>query len=763
MKHMIKRLTLLTSLACAGFLLQAQSFKPTVLQTDLLEHTERTWQNGYLTNLNVWQMDESVEPLQFAAIRSEKPAFSWIVPGNVQNTKQTAYRIIVSDQFQEANSEKDNLWDSGWVDSEQSVAVRYDGSPLQPNSTYFWQVKIRTNTTGESDWSEVKAFRTADIMSKYATGFYPQVKTQESPLLIKPLTAGQQFVDFGKDAFGQLLITLNSAAALSDTVVIHLGECLENDRILRNTGASTIRYHRYPLAIMEGTHTYRIKIKKDKRNTSGAALLMPGYIGEVVPFRYCEIEGYQSHISQADIKREAVHYPFNEQASSFLSDNQILNQIWDLCKYSIKATSFLGVYVDGDRERIPYEADALINQLSHYGVDREYAMARHSYEYLLDAPTWPTEWILQAIMMAWNDYLYTGDSRSLESNYELLKPRVLMSLREKNGLISTTTGLQTPEFISSIRMSRSISDIVDWPHTKFGNDNGVMGESDFFEFTDYNAVTNAYHYEVLKEMAQIASVLGSDEDARSYKKEAEQFKKRYIDAFYRSDKGIFADGLKADTDHAALHSNMFPLAFGLAPSGKSDNILDFIRSRGMACSVYGSQFLMDAIYEAEDADYGLSLLTKTDDRSWYNMIRVGSTISLEAWDNKYKPNQDWNHAWGAAPANIIPRKLLGVEPLLPGFEKARIKPQIGSLAYVKAKVPTVRGAIEMQIDQTSVKYQLQVIIPGNMQAEIYLPKPNRKNFKINCNGKLLKPVELKNSSFLSVGTFGSGVYTIIIQ
>ena len=29
------------------------------------------------------------------------------------------------------------------------------------------------------------------------------------------------------------------------------------------------------------------------------------------------------------------------------------------------------------------------------------------------------------------------------------------------------------------------------------------------------------------------------------------------------------------------------------------------------------------------------------------MIRVGSTITLEAWDNKFKPNQDWNHAWGA--------------------------------------------------------------------------------------------------------------------
>ena len=30
-------------------------------------------------------------------------------------------------------------------------------------------------------------------------------------------------------------------------------------------------------------------------------------------------------------------------------------------------------------------------------------------------------------------------------------------------------------------------------------------------------------------------------------------------------------------------------------------------------------------------------------------------MTLEAWDLKYKPNADWNHARGTAPANIIAR------------------------------------------------------------------------------------------------------------
>lgn len=94
---------------------------------------------------------------------------------------------------------------------------------------------------------------------------------------------------------------------------------------------------------------------------------------------------------------------------------------------------------------------------------------------------------------------------------------------------------------------------------------------------------------------------------------------------------------------------MFPLAFGLVPEKQVKGVLGFIRSRGMACSVYGAQFLLDALYEGGDAEYGLHLLSSTAERSWYNMIRAGSTVATEAWDNKYKPNQDWNHAWGQRP------------------------------------------------------------------------------------------------------------------
>ena len=748
------------ALLCCSMLCVAEN-KPFGLLTDLIEHTDYTWQNGYASNVPVWQTDRAIESLQYAEISSAYPSFSWIVPGETNGTYQNSYRIIVADNFRDALAGNGNIWNSGVVDSRKSASVLYGGDALQPAKNYFWRVKTVTNTGGESEWSDVKAFRTAGKVSEYNAGFYPQVKSMEHPASIKNIDKSVVLVDFGKAAFGQVVLNLTSDVD-KDSIIVHLGECVSSDgKVDRNPGG-TIRYHRYTVGLMKGTHTYRVKIRKDGRNTVSAAVLMPDYIGEVLPFRYCEIEGYEKPVQTSDIVRESVHYPFDESASFFESSDDILNQVWDLCKYSIKATSFLGIYVDGDRERIPYEADALINQLCHYGVDREYSMARRSYEYLLDYPTWPTEWILQAVIMAWNDYMYTGDSRSLKANYDILKKRTLMSLREKNGLISTTTGLQTPEFQSSIRFTKEpIRDIVDWPHTGIlGLNKEEGGEADGFVFTDYNAVTNAYHYEALKLMNKIADALDLQEEASFYSKEASTFLNRYNKFFFDRKRGFYVDG--DTTDHASLHTNMFPVAFGMAPSGSLNKVLDFIRGRKMACSVYGSQFLMDALYEASDAEYALHMLTKTDDRSWYNMIRVGSTISLEAWDNKYKPNQDWNHAWGAAPANIIPRKLMGVEPLLPGFEKVRIKPQTASLSWAKAIIPTIRGAISLNIENKKGEYRMELIIPANMESEVYIPLLSRK-YEVRINDVIQKTTLIKDAPFICAGSLPSGKYTIVMS
>jgi hypothetical protein len=707
-----------------GIRLRAQSAvseesRPSELSVNFLTHAGQVFLNGYPVSTPLYQAVHRNEDFQFSEIAQKKPFFGWIVKSGQNNTLQTAYQILVASGLENIQKDQGDCWDSGKVMSDESQNISYAGKELQPNSVYFWKVKTWDNHGVESDFSRVAQFKTADKLVDYATARYPLQKMDESPVSIQNLSSELQFIDFGKDAFGRIRITLLGSAN-SDSVTIRLGEALKDGQIDRNPGG-TIRFSEYKQAPRGGWNTYVIAIKPDRRNTGSSAMHMPAYTGDVTPFRYCEVDGYTLPIVSDKIVRETVFYPFDDTDSEFISSDTVLNKVWNLCKYSMKATSFTGTFVDGDRERIPYEADAYINQLGVYGVARDYSIARHSEEYLIDHPTWPTEWILQSVLMAWNDYLYTGNKESLEHFYADLKAKALMPLADESGLISTRTGKVTPEVLESIHFTGQLKDIVDWPQSGIlGLGKEEPGETDGFVFGDVNTVVNAYHFQAVKLLGEIAKVLGNSVEAQLYAASAEKLKTVFNEKLLDKKLGAYRDGV--DIDHASLHASMFSVAFGLAPEKYIGKINAFIQSRGLACSVYGSQFLLDAVYDGNNGQYGLDLLSSTAERSWYNMIREGSTISMEAWGNKYKPNQDWNHAWGAAPANIIPRRLMGIEPLEPGFRKIRIKPQPASLEHAEIKCPTIRGEVLVSFqNQLQQLFVLNVTTPANTTADVYLP------------------------------------------
>lgn len=751
-------LSTLVITACISARLQ----RPQRLMTDMLEHTDIVFQDGYISSMPIEQIPTAIERIQIPFITSSTPHFSWQMKCETPDTYQTAYRILVASSRERANELEADMWDSGIVNGSSSVSIKYEGKELLPGKPYYWTVKVFDNHDNISEYAETKAFVMAETVDN-STPSYPLQYTDDHPSEIRKINDCESFIIFDKTAFGRLFVTLDSETD-NDSVIIRLGEKCSGGRLFRKAegNRSSVRYAEYPLRLRQGRHTYVIKIKPDKRNTDlrranesmVLPVLMPGYMGEVFPFRFIEIDGYGKEIGMADITRQCAHYPFNDHAAYFQCSDSILNMIWDLSKYTVKATSFCGIYVDGDRERIAYEADAVIGQLGHYSTDLEPTMARKSLEYMLDNPTWPTEWNLQSIIIAWNDYMYTGDNRLLVKYYDLLKNKTLCDLRDKNGLISTRTGNVTPEFYYRINFKgKKLKDIVDWPQSGYiGSEKERPGEADGFKRTDYNTVVNAYHYNALKLMAQIASAIGKYDDSDMFRNDAEYVKKCFNSLLLNNKSGVYKDGV--GTDHESLHGNMFPLAFGLAPDKYKHKIIDYIKSRRMACSVYGAQFLLDALYQENEADYALSLLSSTGERSWYNMIKAGSTITMEAWDDKYKPNQDWNHIWGAAPANIIPRGIFGIIPLEPGFKKFQIKLQPSCLEWAEIKHPTMMGDIYVKYMKENAGCHVVVSIPANTSAEVYIPCLN-KNKDLFLNGK--RHSASFNNNYINLN-LGSGVY-----
>ena len=140
----------------------------------------------------------------------------------------------------------------------------------------------------------------------------------------------------------------------------------------------------------------------------------------------------------------------------------------------------------------------------------------------------------------------------------------------------------------------------------------------------------------------------------------------------------------------------------------------------MGCSVYAAQYFMESLFNNGSDQRAMNLILADGDRSWKHMVNSGTTITWEAWDLKYKPNQDWNHAWGAAPANLLPRFVLGAQPATAGWKTATIRPRTSGLKFARGKVPTPGGPIEIDWKNDST-FKLALILPPEMSAQIDLP------------------------------------------
>jgi alpha-L-rhamnosidase len=561
---------------------------------------------------------------------------------------------------------------------------------------------------------------------------------EEAPVSIRRINAEVILVDFGRVAFGN--IQLIPPAKTDLPVTLHFGEDFKDGRINRKP-PGTVRYAMAETRL-NGTGKIIVAPPADARNTqtdhptTPPAVLTPSEWGVVLPFRWIEIEGWPGELlPQYIVRKSAYASTWDDNAASFGSSDEMLNRIWELCRYSIKATTFAGVYVDGDRERIPYEADAYLNQLSHYHTDKDIQMARDTFDWLMKHPTWPTEWASHMIFMAHADYRHTGDAKWLSSRYEALKPKLLLERARKDGLLVSTA--------AQIKKG----DIVDWP----------QGERDGFKFKPVNTVINAFHIRSLQMMAELATVAGKGSDAAKFEAMASKAHAAFQKILFDPAKGAYLDGEGAD--HHSQHASLFPLAFGLVPDEHVAAVSGFVGKRGMACSVYAAQYLMESLFTNGQDKRALELITAPGDRSWRHMVESGATISWEAWDHKYKPNQDWNHAWGAAPANLLPRYVLGAEALSPGWKQARIRPHTGTLTHAKGKIPTPRGPIEVAWENKT-SFQMGLELPPGMTARIEVPaSPGSKGVSING-----EPVPAKrDASHWIVDKDVSGTVSVVVE
>ncbi len=117
----------------------------------LLLTTTLTAQPLYVNKL---RCNNKVNPV----IDTPTPLFSWQLQAGPENKNilQTAYHIQVGSSSEQLTKGRKLFWDSGRVQSEQSIQVPYSGPELSSRQRLYWRIKVWDNQGHESPWSDIQ-------------------------------------------------------------------------------------------------------------------------------------------------------------------------------------------------------------------------------------------------------------------------------------------------------------------------------------------------------------------------------------------------------------------------------------------------------------------------------------------------------------------------------------------------------------------------------------------------------------------------------
>jgi len=160
--------------------------------------------------------ESRVNPL---GLDTAQPRLGWQLSAK-ESVQQSAYRIQV---FRE--SDEKPFWDSGRVNSKNSVLVPYEGPALHPRTRYFWQVcvwdqKGRDSLYSEKAWWETGLMKTSLFVSDWIT--HPEkrdAQTMQPALLLRRAFTIKENVVRARiyaSAMGVYSLTLNGKAVSPD-------------------------------------------------------------------------------------------------------------------------------------------------------------------------------------------------------------------------------------------------------------------------------------------------------------------------------------------------------------------------------------------------------------------------------------------------------------------------------------------------------------------------------------------------------------------
>ncbi len=567
------------------------------------------------------------------------------------------------------------------------------------------------------------------------------IEEEITPVSITDLGEGKYVIDFGKVYPGTPRITFSGGEA-GTTVNMRGGYTLDDDGTVSISTTQNTNMSYY--FILDG----------------GTAVFEPTvYLG----MRYFQVDNSPNALTAENIQFIFRHYELDSSRSSFVSSDNILNQVWDLMKHSLIVGAQEEFVDTPTREKGGFLGDAWSQGVAAMNTMGDRAMNLRILLEFLDSQDqyWPDgrlnavypnadgkrdipDYTQSYLVWVWDYYIQSGNIRFLSDNYNKLKKvadYVDSYKNETTGLIHNLAGGSGAYKYG----------IIDWPaQMRYGYDMSAEART----------VINAYAYIDFDIISKIAEVLGNTTDRDTYRAKARDMKEA-INSQLLNDQGVYIDGLMSDqfqSAHISQHANMFPMAMGIVPKANIEAVIAAIKERQMSVGMVTVRWLPEAIGRAEQGPHLIDLYTNADWDGWAKTITLGGTATWESWD-ALTNGQSMSHPWGAAGLHGIQQYILGIKPLKPQHELIQIKPLDfhNSLSSVSGTLPTDRGDITVEWDRNNSRFLMTLTIPDNMQAKVYVPKCGTTGATIKVDGT--QTTGTGEGKYVYVENIGSGTHT----
>ncbi|MCK5676491.1 MAG: family 78 glycoside hydrolase catalytic domain, partial [Verrucomicrobia bacterium] len=461
-----------------------------------------------------------------------------------------------------------------------------------------------------------------------------------------------------------------------------------------------------------------------------------------------DLSGIKGYVIRNDYKR----------ASRFKCSNPLLNQIHDTVLWTFESLSLGGYVVDcPHRERMGYGGDAHATMemaLNHYGMGAFLTKWIEDWRDVQkpngDLPyTAPTQWggggpawSGVCVTLPWAVYERYADLRILKDTYPTMQRWI--------GFLDTKAHENM-----LVKWGGRWDFLGDWVPP--GKDQGD-GRVDEYSTLFFN---NCYYLYNVKQVAEIAELLGKEDEAKAYRKRAEKIRKAVHQEFFNPKDNTYANG---DQLYMAL-----PLLVGVTPEELRQPVMQALENEIMVAKnghidtgIHGTYFLIKTLTELNRSDLIFEMASKRDYPSWGHMLENGATTIWEQWDGEHSHLHSSFLSIGAWFIEGVAG--IQVDPRQPGYKHFIIKPgMIGDLTWAKGELDSIHGKIVSDWKIEDHTFTLNITIPANTTATVHVPAKKATDVseggRPTSTAKSLKFLRMENGR--AVFSVDSGSYQFV--